>query len=75
MPTSKPQFFDTADPDSTLPPALEVQWSAEGAPLPPLLSLRPLPSPGPHRIIVKAVNWLGDLVISGPALHAIHDTF
>jgi len=75
MTTSKPQLFDTADPDATLPPALEAQFSVEGAPLPPAPNLRPLPSPRPHRIIVKAVNWLGDLVMSGPALHAIHDTF
>jgi heptosyltransferase-2 len=75
MPTSKPQFFDTADPDARLPPALEVEFSADGGPLPPVPELRPLPSPRPHRIIVKAVNWLGDLVMSGPALHAIHDTF
>lgn len=75
MATSKPQLFDTSDPDSMLPPALEAEWSPEGAPLPPLPNLRPLPSPRPHRIIVKAVNWLGDLVMSGPALHAIHDTF
>jgi heptosyltransferase-2 len=75
MPTSKPQFFETADPDARLPPALEVEFSADGGPLPPVPELRPLPSPRPHRIIVKAVNWLGDLVMSGPALHAIHDTF
>ena len=75
MATSKPQLFDTADPDSMLPPALEAEWSPEGAPLPPLPNLRPLPPPRPHRIIVKTVNWLGDLVMSGPALHAIHDTF
>lgn len=58
-----------------LPPALEAEWSREGAPLPPVPNVRPLPSPKPHRIIVKTVNWLGDLVMSGPALHAIHDTF
>jgi heptosyltransferase II len=75
MATRKPQLFDTADPDSMLPPALEAEWSPEGAPLPPAPNLRPLPSPRPHRIIVKAVNWLGDLVMSGPALHAIHDAF
>jgi heptosyltransferase-2 len=75
MPTSKPQLFDTADPDSMLPPALEAEWSHAGAPLPPMPDLRPLPPPRPHRIVVKAVNWLGDLVMSGPALHAIHDTF
>jgi heptosyltransferase II len=75
MATSKPQFFDTADPESMLPPPLEAQWSAEGVPLPPVPNLRRLPSPAPHRILVKAVNWLGDLVMSGPALHAIHDTF
>src|SRR5713226_10220233 len=75
MATRKPRLFDTADPDSMLPPALEAEWSPEGAPLPPLPNLRPLPSPRPHRIIVKTVNWLGDLVMSGPALHAIHDTF
>ncbi|HLJ43245.1 MAG TPA: hypothetical protein VKT12_03430, partial [Candidatus Binataceae bacterium] len=75
MATSKPQFFDTADPDSMLAPALEAEWSREGAPLAPAPNLRPLLSPRPHRIIVKAVNWLGDLVMSGPALHAIHDAF
>jgi heptosyltransferase-2 len=75
MATSKPQFFDTADPDSMLAPALEAEWSREGAPLAPVPNLRPLLSPRPHRIIVKAVNWLGDLVMSGPALHAIHDAF
>jgi heptosyltransferase-2 len=72
MATSKPQFFDTADPDSMLAPALEAKWSPEGAPLPPAPTP---PAPRPHRIIVKAVNWLGDLVMSGPALHAIHDAF
>jgi heptosyltransferase II len=75
MATSKPQFFDTVDPESILPPPLEAQWSAEGVPLPPVPNLRRLPPPAPHRILVKAVNWLGDLVMSGPALHAIHDTF
>ena len=52
MPTSKPQLFDTADPDSMLPPALEAEWSPEGAPLPPAPNVRPLPSPKPHRIVV-----------------------
>lgn len=75
MARKKPQFFDTADPDAALPPPLEAQWSAEGVPLPPMPRLRPLPPPTPHRILVKAVNWLGDLVMSGPALHAICDTF
>jgi heptosyltransferase-2 len=75
MPTSKPQLFDTADLDSMLPPAPEAQWPAAGAPLPPVPALRPLAVPRPHRIVVKAVNWLGDLVMSGPALHAIRDTF
>jgi heptosyltransferase-2 len=74
-PTSKQRLFDTADPDSMLPPALEAQRSAEGAPLVPVPNLRPLPLPRPHRIVVKALNWLGDLVMSGPALHAIRDTF
>ncbi len=75
MVTGKPQLFDTADRDSMLPPALEAQRSAEGAPLLPVPNPRPLPLPKPHRIIVKAVNWLGDLVMSGPALHAIRETF
>jgi heptosyltransferase-2 len=75
MATSKPRLFDTADPDAMLPPALEAEWSPAGGQLPPAPNVRPLPSPRPHRIIVKAVNWLGDLVMSGPALHAIHDTF
>jgi heptosyltransferase-2 len=75
MAMGKPQFFDTADPDAMLPPALEAEWTTEGARLPPARALRPLPPPKPHRIVVKVVNWLGDLVMSGPALHAIHDTF
>src|SRR5215469_3335128 len=75
MPRGKPQFFDTADPEEALPRALEAEWSPIGAPLPPAPNLRPLLTPRPHRIIVKAVNWLGDLVMSGPALHAIHDAF
>jgi lipopolysaccharide heptosyltransferase II len=75
MARSKPQLFETADPDAALPPALEAEWSPEGAPLPPVPNLRPLLSPRPHRIVVKAVNWLGDLVMSAPALHAIHDAF
>ncbi|HEY2523432.1 MAG TPA: lipopolysaccharide heptosyltransferase II [Candidatus Binataceae bacterium] len=75
MSRSKPQLFDTADPESNLPPALEAEWAPEGAPLPPAPNLRPLLVPRPHRIIVKAVNWLGDLVMSGPALHAVHDAF
>jgi len=75
MPTSKPQLFDTADPDSMLPPAIETQWSAGSAPLPPVPNPRPLAAPRPHRIVVKAVNWLGDLVMSEPALHAIRETF
>jgi heptosyltransferase II len=75
MVTGKPQFFDTADPDAMLPPALEAEWTTEGARLPPARALRPLPPPKPHRIVVKVVNWLGDLVMSGSALHAIHDTF
>ena len=62
MATGKPQFFDTADPDAMLPPALEAEWTTEGARLPPAPALRPLPAPKPHRIVVKAVNWLGDLV-------------
>jgi heptosyltransferase-2 len=75
MATGKPQLFDTSDPDAMLPPAIEAEWSRGGEALPPLPNLHPLPAPKPHRIIVKAVNWLGDLVMSGPALHAIHDTF
>ncbi|HLK85420.1 MAG TPA: lipopolysaccharide heptosyltransferase II [Candidatus Binataceae bacterium] len=75
MATRRPQLYDIADPEAGLPRALEAEWSPAGAPLPPAPRVRPLPSPSPHRIIVKAVNWLGDLVMSGPALHAIHDTF
>jgi len=75
MPNSKPQLFDTADPDSILSLALQAQRPAEGARLPPSPNLRPLAAPTPRRIVVKAVNWLGDLVMSGPALHAIRDTF
>ncbi len=75
MPTSKPQLLDTADSDLKLPPAPEARCSAESAPLSPVPDVRPLAAPRPHRIVVKAVNWLGDLVMSGPALHAIRDTF
>jgi heptosyltransferase-2 len=31
--------------------------------------------PPPKRIVVKEVNWLGDLVMSLPALRAVRDTF
>ncbi|MGA2409197.1 MAG: lipopolysaccharide heptosyltransferase II [Candidatus Binataceae bacterium] len=31
--------------------------------------------PPPHKILVKEVNWLGDLVISLPALRALHQSF
>ncbi len=72
MATHKPQFFDTAEPEVVAPPALEVQWAAEGTPIPELA--RRL-SPAPGNILVKEVNWLGDLVMSLPALHAIRDAF
>jgi heptosyltransferase II len=75
MPRGKPQLYEVTDPEAGLPPALEAEWTPEGGALPPVPNYRPLLSPRPHRIIVKAVNWLGDLVMSGPALHAIHDTF
>jgi heptosyltransferase II len=86
-PTSKPRLFDTDHPDARpspdallsadarLSPVLETQWSQEGAPLAPVSNPRPLLLPRPHRILVKAVNWLGDLVMSGPALQAIRETF
>src|SRR5258708_14295458 len=35
----------------------------------------PILIPAPQRILVKEVNWLGDLVISLPALRAIRDTW
>lgn len=73
MATRKPQFIDTAEPEPELAPgALEVQWAAQGTPLP---RLRAKPSPPPARILVKEVNWLGDLVMSLPALRAIRDAF
>jgi heptosyltransferase-2 len=75
MPRGNPQLYEVTDPEAGLPPALEAEWRAEGGAFPPMLDYRALPSPRPHRIIVKAANWLGDLVMSGPALHAIHDTF
>jgi heptosyltransferase-2 len=75
MPRGKPQLYEVTDPEAGLPRPLEAEWTPEGGALPPVPNYRPLPSPHPHRIIVKAVNWLGDLVMSGPALHAIHDTF
>jgi heptosyltransferase-2 len=75
MPTSKSWLSDTADPDSRLPSPRQAQWPVESVPLVPVPNLRPLAAPAPRRIVVKAVNWLGDLVMSGPALHAIRDTF
>src|SRR5215472_608302 len=72
MATQKPQFFDTAEPEAMTPPALDVQWAAEGTPIPKLA--RRL-SPVPGNVLVKEVNWLGDLVMSLPALHAIRDAF
>lgn len=41
---------------------------------PALPSLRPL-RPAPQRILVKEVNWLGDVVMSLPALRAIRRAF
>ncbi|HUO05553.1 MAG TPA: lipopolysaccharide heptosyltransferase II [Candidatus Binataceae bacterium] len=38
---------------------------------PPADSQGPTLVPEPRRILVKEVNWLGDLVMSGPALRAI----
>ena len=36
----------------------------------------PLPLlPAPQRVLVKEVNWLGDLVMSLPALHAVRRAF
>jgi heptosyltransferase-2 len=32
-------------------------------------------SPGIHRVLVKEVNWLGDLVLSLPALRALRSAF
>jgi len=75
MATREPHLFDTTDRDSISSPALKAQWPAEGAPLLPVPNWRPLAAPMPHRIVVKAVNWLGDLVMSGPALRAIRDSF
>ncbi len=38
-------------------------------------SIAPALTPAPRRILVKEVNWLGDVVISLPALRAIRDTW
>ncbi|MDO8434783.1 MAG: lipopolysaccharide heptosyltransferase II [Candidatus Binatus sp.] len=38
-------------------------------------SIAPALTPAPRRILVKEVNWLGDLVISLPALRAIRATW
>lgn len=32
-------------------------------------------SPAPSRVVIKAVNWLGDLVMSLPAMRAVHRAF
>jgi heptosyltransferase II len=72
MATRKPQFFETAEPETAPSAAFEAQWAAEGTPIPQLV--RKL-SPAPGNILVKQVNWLGDLVMSLPALHAIRDAF
>ncbi|MBX3023554.1 lipopolysaccharide heptosyltransferase II [bacterium] len=36
---------------------------------------RPPPSPAPARILIKEVNWLGDLVMTLPALRALRRAF
>lgn len=71
MPTREPQFVRITEPE---PPrgVLKAQWAPEGVPL-PRLARKPLPNPA--RILVKTPNWLGDLVMSLPALRAIRDSF
>ncbi|HVN64908.1 MAG TPA: lipopolysaccharide heptosyltransferase II [Candidatus Binataceae bacterium] len=41
----------------------------------PVEALPPTLAPAPRRIVVKEVNWLGDLVMSLPALRAIRSTW
>jgi heptosyltransferase-2 len=71
MATREPRFIRIEEPEEP-PGALEAQWAPEGLPLPRLACK---PSPMPARILVKAVNWLGDLVMSLPALRAIRSAF
>ena len=52
--------------------------SASNPEIDQLISARPIPSritPAPKRILIKAVNWLGDVVMSLPAMHAIRRAF
>lgn len=71
MPTREPHFVRIAEPELPLG-TIKAQWAPEGVPL-VHLARKPMPTPG--RILVKAVNWLGDLVMSLPALRAIRDSF
>ncbi len=43
-----------------------------------LIAARPIPSritPAPRRILIKAVNWLGDVVMSLPTMRAVRRAF
>lgn len=71
MATREPHFVRISEPEPP-PGALRAQWAPEGVPL-PRLARKPVPAPA--RILVKAVNWLGDLVMSLPALRAVRDSF
>ncbi len=71
MATREPHFVRISESEPP-PGALRAQWAPEGVPLPRLVRK---PSPTPARILVKAVNWLGDLVMSLPALRAVRDSF
>lgn len=71
MAPREPHFVRISEPEPP-PGALRAQWAPVGMPLPRLVRK---PSPAPARILVKAVNWLGDLVMSLPALRAVRDSF
>jgi heptosyltransferase-2 len=71
MATREPHLVRITEPEPA-PGAIKAQWAPEGV---PLVHLAHKPMPMPARILVKAVNWLGDLVMSLPALRAIRDSF
>src|SRR3972149_5603232 len=37
--------------------------------------MQPFPSSRPERLLVRAVNWLGDAVLTPPALGAVREAF
>lgn len=55
---------------------IETLHQSDTAPEPtPRGNNRPALSPAPGRILIKAVNWLGDLVMSTPAMRAVRRAF